>query len=77
MPASLPPPTGGRPRAQDLNVPSGTCADSVIVHPRYREFIMTSQQANIVSHLQLLQLCVTRCHGKEMDGVADLGSLLE
>ncbi|EYB83180.1 hypothetical protein Y032_0341g3012 [Ancylostoma ceylanicum] len=47
MPASMPPPTGGRPRAQDLNVPSGTCADSVIVHPRYREFILTSQQANI------------------------------
>ncbi|CAJ0606852.1 unnamed protein product [Cylicocyclus nassatus] len=47
MPARLPPVGGGRWKAQDLNVASGTCADSVIVHPRYREFIMTSQQANI------------------------------
>ncbi|VDM71745.1 unnamed protein product [Strongylus vulgaris] len=51
LPASLPavdPRDRTRYRAQDLNVPSGTCADTVIVHPRYREFIMTSQQANIV-----------------------------
>ncbi|PIO53554.1 piwi domain protein [Teladorsagia circumcincta] len=47
MPASMPPANGGRMRASDYNVPSGTCADTGITHPRLREFIMTSQQANI------------------------------
>ncbi|WKX93913.1 hypothetical protein Q1695_011294 [Nippostrongylus brasiliensis] len=49
MPVSMPPANqgGGRLRAADCNVPSGTCADSGITHPRLREFIMTSQQANI------------------------------
>ncbi|XGW10862.1 hypothetical protein V3C99_012400 [Haemonchus contortus] len=47
MPASMPPANGGRMRASDFNVPSGTCADTGITHPRLREFIMTSQQANI------------------------------
>lgn len=47
MPASMPPANSGRMRAADYNVPSGTCADTDIVHPHLREFIMTSQQANI------------------------------
>ncbi|KAK6034726.1 piwi domain protein [Cooperia oncophora] len=47
MPASMPQSNGGRMRASDYNVPSGTCADTGITHPRLREFIMTSQQANI------------------------------
>uniref|UniRef100_A0A1I7XTD0 Piwi domain-containing protein n=1 Tax=Heterorhabditis bacteriophora TaxID=37862 RepID=A0A1I7XTD0_HETBA len=34
-------------RAIDLNVPSGTCADKGIVNVKHKEFVMTSQQANI------------------------------
>ncbi|KHJ82950.1 hypothetical protein OESDEN_17355 [Oesophagostomum dentatum] len=49
LPTSLPPPNSGRYKAQELNVPSGTCADTGIVNPQYREFIMASQHANIVS----------------------------
>ncbi|KHJ77232.1 hypothetical protein OESDEN_23148 [Oesophagostomum dentatum] len=47
LPTSLPPPNSGRYKAQELNVPSGTCADTGIVNPQYREFIMASQHANI------------------------------
>ncbi|VDM54782.1 unnamed protein product [Angiostrongylus costaricensis] len=46
-PASSVEERSGRLRAAELNVPSGTCVDADIVNLRFREFIMTSQQASI------------------------------
>uniref|UniRef100_A0A0K0CXD5 Piwi domain-containing protein n=1 Tax=Angiostrongylus cantonensis TaxID=6313 RepID=A0A0K0CXD5_ANGCA len=46
-PASLVEERSDRFRAAELNVPSGTCVDTDIVNRHFREFIMTSQQANI------------------------------
>jgi eukaryotic translation initiation factor 2C len=38
-----------RARAQDLNVPPGTCIETGIVHPVYEEFILVAHKAIQVS----------------------------
>ncbi|KAJ1371276.1 hypothetical protein KIN20_033196 [Parelaphostrongylus tenuis] len=47
IPASLARERDHNLKASQANVPSGTCVDADIVSPRFKEFIMASQQPNI------------------------------
>uniref|UniRef100_A0A158PCU8 PAZ domain-containing protein n=1 Tax=Angiostrongylus cantonensis TaxID=6313 RepID=A0A158PCU8_ANGCA len=58
-PASLVEERSDRFRAAELNVPSGTYVDTDIVNRHFREFIMRSQQSNIVGYFFLFAFFAT------------------